>query len=91
MRVKCLAQDQNAVPWPGLEPGPFDPELLGHQITWRKKPLSKDKNQQQTQPTIISDGLSRNSDSAAILVGGLQLFPLAPTQEKLSHNNSLNS
>ena len=26
MRVKCLAQEHNAVPWPGLEPGPTDPE-----------------------------------------------------------------
>ena len=26
MGVKCLAQEHNAVPWPGLEPGPFDPE-----------------------------------------------------------------
>ena len=26
MRVKCLAQEHNAVPWPGLEPGPPAPE-----------------------------------------------------------------
>ena len=26
MRVKRLAQEHNAVPWPGLEPGPPDPE-----------------------------------------------------------------
>ena len=26
MRVKCLAQEHNAVPWPGLEIGPLDPE-----------------------------------------------------------------
>ena len=26
MRVKCLAQEHNAVPRPGLEPGPPDPE-----------------------------------------------------------------
>ena len=26
MRVKCLAQQRNAVPWPGLEPGPPDTE-----------------------------------------------------------------
>ena len=26
MRVKCLAQEHNAVPRPELEPGPFDPE-----------------------------------------------------------------
>ena len=26
MRVECLAQEHNAVPRPGLEPGPFDPE-----------------------------------------------------------------
>ena len=26
VRVKCLAQEHNAVPWPGLEPGPLDPE-----------------------------------------------------------------
>ena len=26
MKVKCLAQEHNTVPRPGLEPGPFDPE-----------------------------------------------------------------
>ena len=26
MREKCLAQEHNAVPRPGLEPGPPDPE-----------------------------------------------------------------
>ena len=26
MRVKCLAQEHNTVPWPGLEPGSLDPE-----------------------------------------------------------------
>ena len=26
MRIKCLAQEHNAVPQPGLEPGPSDPE-----------------------------------------------------------------
>ena len=26
MGVKCLAQEHNAVPRPGLDPGPFDPE-----------------------------------------------------------------
>ena len=26
MGVKCLAQEHNAVPQPGLEPGSFDPE-----------------------------------------------------------------
>ena len=26
VRVKCLAQEHNAVPQPGLEPGPLDPE-----------------------------------------------------------------
>ena len=26
MRVKCLAQEQNTVTRPGLEPEPFDPE-----------------------------------------------------------------
>ena len=26
MGVKCLAQEHNTVPWPGLDPGPFHPE-----------------------------------------------------------------
>ena len=26
MRVMCLAQEHNAVPWPGLKCRPFDPE-----------------------------------------------------------------
>ena len=26
MRVKCLAQEHNAMTQPGLEPGPLDPE-----------------------------------------------------------------
>ena len=29
MGVKCLAQEHNTVPQPGLEPGPFDPESSG--------------------------------------------------------------
>ena len=44
MRVKCFAQEHNAVPRPRLEPGPLDPEfsaliiwpqrLLKGQWTW---------------------------------------------------------
>ena len=26
MRVKCFAQEHNTMTWPGLEPGPLDPE-----------------------------------------------------------------
>ena len=26
MRVKCLAQEYNAMTWPGLDPGPLNPE-----------------------------------------------------------------
>ena len=32
MRVKCLAQEHNAVPRPGLEPGPPDPETSAQTI-----------------------------------------------------------
>ena len=40
MGVKCLAQEHNAVPRPGLEPGPFNPESSAlttrppHQVQW---------------------------------------------------------
>ena len=40
VRVKCLAQEHNIMTWPGLEPGPFDPESrvltiapLGHCVS----------------------------------------------------------
>ena len=39
MRVKCLAQEHNAVPQPGLEPGPFDPE--SRTLTIRPPHLTK--------------------------------------------------
>ena len=28
MGVKCLAQEHNIMTWPGLEPGPLDPESI---------------------------------------------------------------
>ena len=34
MRVKCLAQEHNAVPRPGLEPGPPDPESSALTISY---------------------------------------------------------
>ena len=47
MRVRYLAQEHNAVPRPGLEPGPFDPESSAltishcashlHKESYRKK------------------------------------------------------
>ena len=42
MRVKCLAQEHNAAPWPGLEPGPPDPESSAltnrpPRLPWTKK------------------------------------------------------
>ena len=30
MRVKCLAQEHNAVPGPGFEPGPFEIQRTNH-------------------------------------------------------------
>ena len=41
MRVKCLAQEHNAVPWPGLKPGLFDTE--SSVLTIRPPRLHKDK------------------------------------------------
>ena len=42
MRVKCLAQEHNAVPRPGLEPGPPDPEssaltVRPPRVDWRTR------------------------------------------------------
>ena len=42
MRVKCLAQEHNAVPRPGLEPGLFDPESTT--LTIRPPCLPQKKN-----------------------------------------------
>ena len=41
MGVKCLAQEHNAVPRPGLEPGPFDPESSA--LTIRPRRLQSNK------------------------------------------------
>ena len=40
MRVKCLAQEHNAMTRPGLEPGPLDPESTA--LTTRSPRLSQD-------------------------------------------------
>ena len=37
MGVKCLAQEHNAVPWPGLEPGTSDPESSALTISLKLK------------------------------------------------------
>ena len=54
MGVKCLAQEHNTVPWPGLKPGPFDPESSA--LTIRPPRL----------PQIISNnivcGISQNKE-----------------------------
>ena len=39
MRVKCLAQEHNTVPWPGLEPGPFNPGSSALTIRQLRLPL----------------------------------------------------
>ena len=39
MGVKCLAQEHNAVPRPGLDPGPFDPESSALTIRPPRFPL----------------------------------------------------
>ena len=39
MGVKCLAQEHNTVPRPGLEPGPFDPESSALTIRPPRLPL----------------------------------------------------
>ena len=39
MGVKCLAQEHNAVPRPGLEPEPFDPESSALTIRPPRHPL----------------------------------------------------
>ena len=40
IKVKCLAQEHNAVPRPGLEAGPFDPESSALTIRAQRLPLS---------------------------------------------------
>ena len=37
MGIKCLAQEHNTVPRPGLKPGPFDPESSGLTISTTTK------------------------------------------------------
>ena len=43
MGVKCLAQEHNTVPRPGLEPGPFDPESSALTIRPPRLPLAKSR------------------------------------------------
>ena len=42
MRVKCLAQEHNAVPRPGLEPGPPDPDYSALTIRPPRLPLENE-------------------------------------------------
>ena len=49
MGVKCLAQEHNAVPQPGLKPGAFDPEskeltIRPPHLPYRKDELFKKKD-----------------------------------------------
>ena len=46
MRVKCLTQEHNAVPRPGLEPGPFDSESSVLTIRPPRLPVSRVKKMQ---------------------------------------------
>ena len=41
--MKCLAQGHNAVPWPGLEPGPLDLESSALTILGNSKLLAVKK------------------------------------------------
>ena len=43
MGVKCLAQEHNAVPRPGLEPGTSDPESSALTIRPPRLPVQKKK------------------------------------------------
>ena len=40
LRVKCLAQEHNAAPQPGLEPRPLDPESVAHLNHYATVPLA---------------------------------------------------
>ena len=42
MRVKCLAQEHNTMTWPGLDPGPLDPESSSLTTRPPHLPLVKD-------------------------------------------------
>ena len=42
MGVKCLAQEHNTVPRPGIEPGPCDPESSALTIRTPRLPLIKE-------------------------------------------------
>ena len=65
MGVKCLAQEHNTVPRPGLDPGPFDPEFSALTIRPPRLP----------QPQIISGEKVKNLtfSNELILAGKLQL------------------
>ncbi len=43
MTVKCFSQEHNAVPWPGFEPGPLDPESSALTIWPPRVPLNMDR------------------------------------------------
>ena len=66
MRVKYLAQEHNAVPRPGLEPGPFDPESSA--LTIRPPRLPLDCHTWQISFVASNDGSTQ--------VQGHKLFPL---------------
>ena len=66
MRVRCLVQEHNAVPWPGLEPGPLDSEssaltILGnHKLLAVKKQNGEVDRHSLDQPRCIPFKLDGN-------------------------------
>ena len=52
MRAKCLAQEQNIVPRPGLKPGPFDPESNALTIRPPRLQSIKKKNKEMKEKIV---------------------------------------
>ena len=76
MGVKCLAQEHNAVPWPGLEPGTSDPESSALTIRPPRLPL--------TSKDVLSNSVFISVHSNPIMhayVYGLPPFSLRPSNE----------
>ena len=83
MRVKYLAQEHNAVPRPGLKPGPPVPESSALTIRPPRLPLERDLLQiKQISPNLFSNYVEFDLQ----VIG----FSFDPTSKKLLHFDELN-
>ena len=83
MRVKYLAQEHNAVPQPGLEPGPPDPESSALTIRPPRLPLQKLLQVPKRLVYLQNDTIEDQLDSSLSVTWRFTVadsFPLCDTQ-----------